>query len=70
MALPADHAHLESIVDLVVEQLVTEIEQGAEMETPTGEPLPAGVSINSTNRRHQHDRHISAPSAISSQFQP
>jgi hypothetical protein len=45
MPLPAKFAHLNSLLDLVVDVIVREIEQGADMKTPVGAQLPAGVNV-------------------------
>ncbi len=57
MALPNNLARYDGLIDMVVEQLVREIEQVAEMKTPTGSRLPVGVRINTLNQWPANDTH-------------
>lgn len=47
-------AQFDGLIDLVVQQLVREVEQGAEIEAPTGSRLPVGARINTLGRNQLH----------------
>jgi len=68
MALPAHLAKYEGLIDLVVEQLVREIEEGAEIKKAAGAAPAASVTIATPTTEHNHDQqHIArAPSAATS----